>query len=133
MAFNHGVVLSKNIGALRGLLPQMQVVMSKHTKLPAGNLLFSIVLSSVGVRVVKHGDAYPTLGTGSRRRGWRGCGCGRRCCTRRCCRCSRSCGRSCWRRRRSYTPDLEIIRLAAVVVEVAISTHPNLVFSTWIW
>src|SRR5213595_2057276 len=89
--------------------------MSKHTELPAGNLLFSVVLNSIDVRVVKRSDAYLALRTGSRRRGSRG-----------------SCS-SRWRGGRSCGPDLEIIGLAAVVVEVAISTDPNFVFSTWIW
>ena len=86
--------------------------MSKHTELPAGNLLFSIVLNSVDVRVVKRSDACFALRTGSRRRGCRGSR------TRR------------WRGRGVCIVDLEIIGLGAVIYEVAISADPDFVFST---
>src|SRR3954452_9698424 len=107
--------------------------MAKDTELPTGKLLFSGVLNAVRVRVVKRGDAYPALRTRSRRRGWRR-SCGRCCCCTRCCsRCRCRCCGSCWRGRWGCAPNLEVIGLAAVVVEVAISTDPNFVLSTWIW
>src|SRR5919109_1773377 len=130
MAFDCGVVPSKDTSALRCFFPQVQVIMPKDPELPPGNLLFSVVLNAVGVRIVKHGDAYPALRTRSRRRGCRGsgsrccCCCSCCCCARRCsrrcggCRCCRSCCRSCRRRGRRCGPDLEIVRLATVVVEV---------------
>src|ERR1700720_3493799 len=118
--------------------------MPKDTELPPGNLLFSIVLNAIGVRIVKHGDAHPTLRTRSRRRGCCGscgscsCCCSRcccaGCCSRRCgsCRCCCSCCRSCRRGRRGCASYLEIIGLAAIVGEVAISSNPHFVFSTWV-
>ena len=109
----HAVVSYINVYALGRFFPQVQVVVGKSPELPSRNLDFSVVLDAVGVRVVKRGDAYPPLGTRSRRRGCRG-----------------SCSR-CWRGR-GITLNLEIIGLGAVVVEVTISADPNLVFSTWI-
>src|ERR1043166_4682188 len=106
--------------------------MPKDAELPSGNLLFSIVLNAVRVRIVKHGDAYPALRARSGRRGC--CGsCGSCCCRAgRCGRCCRSCCGSCWRGGRGCAPNLEIIGLAAVVVEVTISAYPDLVLSTWV-
>src|SRR5262245_16084762 len=106
--------------------------MSKDTELPPGNLLFFIILNPIGVRVIKHGDAHPTLRTRSRRRSC--CGCGGCCCcgSGRCGRRCRSCCRSCCRGGRGCSPNLEIIGLAAVVVEVTISANPHFVFSTWV-
>ena len=109
------IVSYLNVLALRRLfISQVQVVVGIDGELPSRNLRFSVVLDAVGVRVVKHGDACPSLGTGCRRRGRRGS----------CTRCGRGSGIS--------TLNLEIIGLAAVVVEIAISADPNFVFSTWI-